>query len=111
MLLVLKSLFVFTLLSAIAAALGASFDGFERDALCIAGGVAIGALPGVFFTRLAVLPICLSAAFLFGTRIPLYHALDQIFPLFLLALVILNSVMYWCKSSEAAAPGNWRATC
>jgi hypothetical protein len=92
------------LLSAAAAALAAyCFGGFETEALYLVGGVVLGASVSIFYTRYAVLPICIGAGFLFGTRIPVHYAVDQIFPLFLLLLVVFNSVMRWNHTSDEPA--------
>ncbi len=102
---IFKPAVLLPLLAAIAAAVAACwFAGFEKEALSPFGGIAMGASAGIFYTRLAVLPICVGAGFVVGTRIPVYHLIDQVFPLFLLALVVFYSVMRWYDSSETSAP-------
>jgi hypothetical protein len=93
-----KTFLFLTLLTALATVVGVWLSAFEKEALYFVSGLVIGSSVGIFYSRLAVLPICLGAGLLFGTVIPGYSATDQALPLFLLTLIIFNGSMNCCES-------------
>lgn len=98
---ILRPLSFLTFTTALAVGVGTWFNGFELEAMCLAAGIILGVLPGLFHTRLSVLPLCIGGGFLFGSIIPGHPYTYQIFPLFLLTLAVLNSAISWCSWSAS----------